>query len=121
MNWAYIAGFFDGEGSVFPLMHNRRSPVVEISQSQTRGFLLLTEIQQFLGIHNILSTVKPLRARRSSLGKRPMYKLRIGHSNDALQFLQTAMPYLRVKRAEAQDVIRFHRMYPPKSTSRIYK
>ena len=112
MNWHYLAGFFDGEGSIESLMRNNRIPKIEIGQSRARGLYLLQEISAFLQSYGIASAVKPKVNRTASLGKLPMYVLCI--QKDALVFLRHVLPYVRIKRSEAQDVLRFRTMYPPK-------
>lgn len=113
MNWAYVAGFFDGEGSI-GLGVNKRFVRLTFAQSRTRGLLLLQEIQVFLASHGIVSHVHETHFPR--LGKQRMYQLRINGVEGAKLFLDATLPYLRIKRTEAQDAIRFRTMYPPNGT-----
>jgi len=113
MNWAYVAGFFDGEGHVSGLMNNRRTPAIELAQSGRRGQILLQEIESFMQSQGLHSTnaARIMKRSTSHLGKKEMYVMRF--TTDAAKVLQHMLPHLRIKKAEAQDVLRFHKMFPP--------
>lgn len=112
MSWDYIAGFFDGEGSVyFPLGRNQHYPKMSVVQSQDRGLILLTEIRDFLlsqGIHCTLA--KPRMT--SPLSNHPMHCLDIYGRDSAIMFLKEVGPRLRIKRVISQDIIRFLSAFP---------
>jgi hypothetical protein len=59
MSWQYIAGFFDGEGSIGVTNGEKRggsgNAKLALHQSDTRGLVLLSEIQEFLFDHGIAS------------------------------------------------------------------
>lgn len=107
MKWAYIAGFFDGEGNVgMPLGHN--CPLLNITQAGDVGRLLLEEIKDFLateGIHCRIESVSIV------LNHKPCYRIRM-NAGSVVAFLVKVMPYLRIKRTIAQDVLRARKMFP---------
>jgi hypothetical protein len=118
MNWAYIAGFFDGEGSVHVPMGNRcMGSEVAIHQGWLRGKFTLEEIAQFLASNDIRCRVK-LRDSPSVLARRhaPMFILRITGGENVRRFYLGVAPYLRIKRTEFQDAMRFRKMFPPYKT-----
>lgn len=106
ITWAYIAGFFDGEGSVFQA-RPRISALVSIVQAEQH---VLQEIQQFLVQHCIPSVVRA--KSMCSTYRKPQWVLSISKNADTIKFLSHILPYLQVKRVLAQDVIRFSVLYP---------
>lgn len=111
INWAYVAGFFDGEGSIT----NRigcATPQISMCQSRMRGFNTLSGIQAFLCDQGIKSSTI-YEIKNSRLGKQRMWQLKLHRVEEALQFLTGVLPYLHVKRADAQDLLRFRKMWPP--------
>jgi LAGLIDADG-like domain len=109
MTWAYITGFFDGEGSIA----TSRKAVggrfrIQIVQSEKNGGeLLLTEIRDFLLARGICSNIHHYHGHKC-----PMFVLYINQIRSTKNFLLQTFPYLRVKRAMAQDVIRYTTMFP---------
>jgi hypothetical protein len=110
---AYIAGFFDGEGCVraytrpdrFTGCHSR----IQIAQSGERGRIVLQEISRFLLTHGVISQVHVHKY------KNPKYLygwyLQISRIECVKQFIRLVMPYLLVKKVEAQDTLRFLSMF----------
>jgi hypothetical protein len=49
-----------------------------------------------------------------------MYCLYIYRRIDALAFLEGVFPYLRIKKLEAQDILRWLRLYPPLPGTRFH-
>jgi LAGLIDADG-like domain len=110
MTWAYIAGFFDGEGSI---VINRREKAgrfrIQIVQSEKNGGqAVLQEIQTFLADRGIRAPIYHASVNR----KCPMFVLCVGQLRGIREFLLQTFPYLRVKRLHAQDVIRYATMFP---------
>lgn len=112
MNWPYIAGFFDGEGNIsVPLGHS--TVIVNITQAGSRGRETLEEISQFIGTYGLRSRVS---FRVQLENRQPVYMLWT-RPLDSIKFLEKVLPYLRIKRTKAQDVIRFKRLFPSLTTS----
>ncbi len=118
ISWAYIAGFFDGEGHVSlgrqkncgEGQFSRGSPRVTIVQSRERGRVLLESIAGILAGHSIRSAVDVHREAgdRNSV----TYRLRITGFNSVIRFLRLVFPYLHIKKIEAQDIIRYDKVFP---------
>jgi hypothetical protein len=118
MSWEYIAGFFDGEGHV-GLGRQKRcgdghfsrgSPRVTMVQGLERGRTLLEEIQAFLASRGINSVVQV--HSEGSAHERRSYRLRITGFRGVTHFLLCVFPYLRIKKVEAQDLIRYATVFP---------
>ncbi|MBI3120209.1 MAG: LAGLIDADG family homing endonuclease [Candidatus Kerfeldbacteria bacterium] len=86
MNWEYIAGFFDGEGSIL------RSPKgFRITIPQT-NLDVLREIHQFTGVGNVIAVTKRQAHWKDS------WVYYIAKQKDILFFLRHVQPYVIVKR-----------------------
>jgi intein/homing endonuclease len=113
MSWEYIAGFFDGEGWVGMSMGVRRNCSnvrVRIVQTAERGRILLETIQAFIAKAGIKSSV-----RISPTGddnRQILWVLEISSRDSTLRFLRMVMPFIHIKRTEAQDIIRYCTMFP---------
>ena len=107
INWGYIAGFFDGEGSV-GLSRNKRTGnarfYVSIAQSEKNdGFWVLSKVAEFLRAHGV--SVK-------SVSGSTNFNLQINNLSGIRAFLEGVLPYLMVKKVLAQDCLRYLIMYP---------
>lgn len=113
MSWQYIAGFFDGEGSIGFGAHNSgRKAVAYISQSGPSGLSVLREIQKFLLENGIKSSV--FETGKAGVHKRTMPSYRIGINGYAsvISFCKAVYPYLWIKKVSAQDLLRYDLLYP---------
>jgi hypothetical protein len=104
ISWAYIAGFFDGEGciGIYPAPTGRSTRVlVEMCQAEPREQVLF-EIQEFLEAQGISFThrVTPAKGRC-----KPVHKIYTVNRAVASEFLKQIEPFLRVKRAKAKELI----------------
>ena len=113
VNWDYIAGFFDGEGSIstmnFSCRHTLAATMVTLSQTGTEGIVVLSAIRDFLwslGIKGYLQTQK----RRE--GYRTMHHLKINARPSVTLFLLNILPRISVKRVAVQDALRFIMLFP---------
>ena len=97
MNWSYIAGFFDGEGSISP---NNGGFRVSIPQTSEQVF---SEIRDFTKMGFILS----LKKRRDHWSDSWIYYL--ASKQDVCIFLENMLPHLVVKKELAQNAIRILR------------
>jgi len=95
MTWEYIAGFFDGEGTVG--MRSRNRTRIEMCQSKKQGDVLY-QIQEFLRINGIQSTIVQAEGANS-----PILRLQMYHSNNIYKFLVKVCPHLIVKKDKAED------------------
>ena len=111
MTWQYIAGFFDGEGTIDCLLSpdkKRRTHFgVAVYQSQ-KQIQVLYDIQDFLKEQNIESHIYFRKEPRSNGEYKQNYiggSLEIGHRVYALAFLLHTLPYLIVKKQQAIQAI----------------
>ena len=103
ITWPYIAGFFDGEGNISLTKHGCGNINVNLYQKRRD---VLDRITNFLKAHNFDANIY--------VDKREQHTFRIsGGRNASLKFLNSILPYLIVKKTEAQDVIRYFTMFPP--------
>lgn len=93
MTWAYIAGFFDGEGSV-----TRNGSGFRVTIPQTNIEVLQT-IQQFVGCGSVIHVTK----RRSHWKESWTYA--IAKQTEVLHFLKRIAPHLVVKRDLVRTII----------------
>jgi hypothetical protein len=108
MNWAYIAGFFDGEGNI-----NERGHGVFIYQNDLES---LNQIAKFLGEQGMRRSkfsVKESGFRKD--GTKRCNVLHYGAKREVLIFLNGVLPYLIVKRQRAEDLRRYLILFPPMS------
>src|SRR5262249_2004061 len=102
MNWPYIAGFFDGEGCI-------RVDIFQLTITQSvakGGDRIFKEMQEFFLVHGIRSSIY-----RNLRVKSPVVVLRISERKSAIHFLNMTLPYLRVKRTPAQDILRYRKLF----------
>jgi len=92
---AYVAGLFNGEGSIFILKANQTYFLC--SSITNTNLPVLTELKELIG--GQLSEYPQTRKRRA-------FKLRL-ESKVAKAFLEKVLPYLRIKREQAKLAIKF--------------
>ncbi|MGC9101431.1 MAG: LAGLIDADG family homing endonuclease [Caldisericum sp.] len=95
---AYIAGFFDGEGSIYT-SKGKKQYFLTVSITNTNLYVL-----EF--IRELLHIGKISKNPDKNLGHRKVYRLRL-YSNDAKNFLEILLPYLKVKAEQAKIAIEF--------------
>ena len=121
LSWQYIAGFFDGEGHI--CFHDgsvarRGALYCTIVQTKDEGLWLLDDISEFLRGYGITSKVHSNGAPTSDKHAQ-CYRIDILGWDNSVKFLSHMMPYLRIKKLKAQDVIRYHKVYPYFPTSAV--
>lgn len=109
--WAYLAGLFDGEGSVYMRKNDR-------TKHKCKGFTYQMGVTVICGTdENLVRTIMGWFGKDtleiSKYGtKRPMnrqgYRFRL-HSRQALVFLEKVLPYLITKKERAVLAIKFQK------------
>src|SRR5579864_3773070 len=101
MDFSYIAGFLDGEGSISEQAGPTHGWIVSIAQS-TRQAEVLKTIQKFLADHGIKSViyVTPQKGRRASMSRLDIFGLHNG-----MNFLNLIRPFLYVKANSADRAL----------------
>ncbi len=92
MNWGYIAGYFDGEGSVAFHKSAHRGRTTFITWHNTHR-ASLDAMRAFMGI----GTVYERRISAASLGKLRQYVLQISNKIDILTAIAAMEPFLIIK------------------------
>ena len=118
MNWAYIAGFFDGEGCLHAVGSGGAGTYkfrITIAQSEEIGRPTLNEIKRFLHDRGIDCFVA---AHQRAISKRnPKWKqcwnLWIKQQRSIRLFIEGVFPYLRIKKQRAEDYRRLCILQPP--------
>ena len=98
MEWAYIAGFFDGKGCIYKVKRKGKllpSRLITISQASRP---VLDAITDFL-LDNAISCLAVREVNPNH------YILDINGMKDVLPFLQNVYPFLIVKKEKAQEAI----------------
>ena len=116
-NWAYIAGFFDGEGCLHAISaggaRNGRFRVT-ISQADDIVLTTLRKIAAFLNEQAIAAYVCAHRHSpgRNKLHWKQLWNLWITHQASIVKFIDGVFPYLEIKRQRAEDYRRLCIMTP---------
>lgn len=105
MNFAYIAGFFDGEGCVHA-QPNIQAHRITIVQSAPQDAVLhrIKEFLEPLGVKASVRTTRHPYVGRNGL-RASMTTLAVCNSASLIVFLSGIMPYLVVKKAKAEQAL----------------
>src|SRR5580693_6661318 len=106
LSWQWLAGFFDGEGSIN--LKERSGTHWSVAQAHARGIRVLNEVKEFLAENGIPSALYT----RKGDGCHCLY---VSQRELVNQIVAHLMPYLRVKKTEAQDIVRFHKLFPSRT------
>ena len=126
--WAYVAGFFDGEGHLGTPVHGSCVMFLwKITQSGVKGQQLLDEIGQvFRERYKLAGSIrtKQIFPKPSNLIKKPIapkdyYELHITKRASVEFIVRKLLPYLHIKRVVAQDLLRFCKLCPPLTSGMI--
>jgi len=108
---AYIAGFFDGEGSIF-ISKGTHQYFLCVNISNT-NLSILEDINKITGLGSVSESHD---ARKNSS---KLFRIRF-YCNEAKAFLEQVYPFLRIKKAQAELAIEFQsKMKNGKLTMRI--
>lgn len=103
---AYIAGFVDGEGSIGMYIKN---PIKESHHTYYREQVTITQVDR--GVLEYIQNFFPgslTRKKTYSAKHRPAHQLKWTTVN-AVDFVRAILPYLRVKREQAETIIQFRK------------
>lgn len=97
---AYLAGFFDGEGCITVVRRERGKMTLAVRTSQVNPAPLYRFVKAFGGkVEPIKGSLQPGRRQAYQWGR---------YSQNASDVLEALLPYLQVKRAEAEMGIALH-------------
>jgi hypothetical protein len=114
MSWQYIAGFFDGEGTI-PVRNNHGLiPKPSIVQTGEVGILLLNLIKNFLESKGIKSSVyEDVRGGNNVKSHwKKIHMLHVTNNESSILFLKGISPFVHIKKVAVHDVIRFAKLFP---------
>jgi hypothetical protein len=97
INWAYVAGFFDGEGN---LHMDKHTSTVQLRFDNT-CLEAIEKIREYIKCGTISN-----RGRQKPHHK-DRYRLTIANHLDVLHLLERMMPYLIVKKVAAQEMVSY--------------
>ena len=118
MHWAYIAGFLDGEGSIY--VRRSKGKIngfigIVFCQSGPSGLAVLTEMKEFFegeGFRMDKLSHKGVQKKSSFKSNLEIYQLHTVNRESVKGILQKCLPYLRVKKNLAEDAVRYLIMFP---------
>lgn len=106
---AYVAGFFDGEGSLGIYGENAESFVIQLDS--TCEYIVHFLAYKYGGTVSV--------SHQSTATTQTSYKWRIRDTHQAVKFLLTVMPYLRLKQDQAALMLRYLRTRRPGEQRRL--
>lgn len=102
MKWEWLAGFFDGEGCIvvrIDTKKKRKSPDIWLQFHQLPRSGVLLEIREFLEQRAV--------SVHYHVGQKGCGMLQISKKADVELCLKRMFPYLRVKRGQAEECLRY--------------
>ena len=115
MNWAYIAGFFDGEGYIGgPL--GKSNFRINLSQSGSIGKDILHRIKSFLERNNVNCYIHSTDNYSKNHPRcQEKHNLWIHDYLSMEKFIIGVLPYSVVKKTKSQDYLRYIRIFPKRA------
>jgi len=115
INWAYIAGFFDGEGSIVMSTKGRDTNIgcrLSITNTNYEVLKIIDKFLQSNGIKGQIGSKPDSKPISHDNGKtygqtKPCYNWRVGHRIFIIKFLVKTLPYLIVKKQKALEAISY--------------
>jgi hypothetical protein len=112
MTWDYIAGFFDGEGTICTKSRACRGIGFTVQISQVNSDVLY-QISDFLTARRAKNSVRRYHYTNKKFGwKQPQHRLVLTNRGSVEIFLKGLQGRLVVKKQFCEDALRFMRMYP---------
>lgn len=107
MNWAYVAGFTDGDGCItLELSKNKyRSSRIRWAQKESQS-AVLDDIAEFLRLQGLKVSTRNFSVARAG-HKYPQRELGITNAADTRLALHAMLPFLIVKRERALEALEF--------------
>ncbi len=100
LTWEYLAGYFDGRGSLWDHQRGRGRGWTHRLRIPSYDFDMLVELQQLMGQGSIAGENKP--------SGQKYYRLDVDSEIGVRKILQSLLPYLHVKRGLVEEWLRVH-------------
>ena len=107
-DWAYAAGFFDGEGCVSVSQQTRQAGIRNFGYWQVRPIISNTDFPLLKWMHTSFGGTVHFH-RNTKIGWRVQYQWFTTGSAHSIWFLSGMLPYLKIKKTEAELAIQFFR------------
>ena len=112
MNWGYVAGILDGEGSIMIKYHKNRTgisefaPVVAIVNT---SYDMLKAVQEFIGCGHIFikKNDTPSAIAFGKYHMKTYWRLQIASIPEVEHVLKNTLPFLIIKRDRAESAIKY--------------
>ena len=105
---AWIAGFIDGEGHLGFTSRKGGGKALTLRVTQTCREPLEFMVEK-LGAGRVYGPYEP-----RGIGTKPRYVYTVAVQLDVIRVLKLLMPYLRVKRSDAERLLEHARLHPPR-------
>ena len=113
MNWAYVAGFLDADGSISWSSGKSMCCRIRFHQADRRPLEIIQSFLNGAGIDTNIVVTTELNGHPQHKKNLKMHALQLRtYRRNIIPFLRKVMPYLVVKKVTAQDVLRFFGLYP---------
>lgn len=104
MDWSYVAGMIDGEGTIHIYRHAQKSKHVYVRVSIYNSHKgCLEEIQKFLADNDIIAH---LNDRHRNKKHKISYTLVVNQKDDVLKYLYNILPYCIIKKRKVRAGIK---------------
>ena len=100
MNWAYIAGFFDGDGNLHLNFVKNKTQLQLLCRIYNSNIEVLEKIKEFIGYGQIYSH------KRINKDWAVVHGLTMAKKKDVFSFLKNISPYLIIKRNQVNYTLK---------------
>lgn len=116
VTWEWLAGFFDGEGTARIGRSNSISPMWQLVQAGDRGERVIREVASFITQQGVKRYTLYSRAAnypgKDIVSRLECWLLQVFSREDVILIYRGMLPYLRVKKTDVQDILRYCILYP---------
>lgn len=98
MHWAYVAGYFDGEGSVKFHQGSRKGKIRGLAWHNS-------DLQSLVAIQTFMDCGHMQRREKRGIGTKPTFILTVSNKKDLLRVGKRMLPYLLIKREKCKEML----------------
>ena len=111
LNWAYLAGLIDGEGSFFVSKTevNKIPAQCKCQSPKYLGWFSLGMVHEETVnfVHSMMGAGKVYNEKRVSQNRQPIYRIRFAGRLKLIPFIKNVLPYLITKKEAAETLLDF--------------